>query len=63
MICPRGQLPRSERQLETLKRGEIRWSERDNGWEVFIPAIAFKNAGSSFFDGRPFRLVRATTAE
>lgn len=63
MVCPRGQLPRSERQLETLKRGEIRWSERDNGWEVFIPAVAFKNAGSSFFDGRPFRLVLPDLAD
>ncbi|TYC91556.1 hypothetical protein FMM79_04600 [Novosphingobium sp. BW1] len=57
MVCPRDRLPRSERQLEALKRGEIRWSERDHGWEVVIPANAFKNAGSSFFDGRPFRLV------
>ncbi len=57
LVCPRDQLPRSERQLEALKRGEIRWSERDHGWEVVIPANAFKNSGSSFFDGRPFRLV------
>lgn len=63
MVCPRCQLPRSERQLETMKRGEIRWSERDHGWEVFIPAIAFKNAGSSFFDGRPFRLVLPDLAD
>ncbi len=57
MVCPRNQLPRSERQLEKLKRGEIRWSERHHGWEVLIPAIAFKNADSSFFSGRPFRLI------
>lgn len=57
MVCPRGHLPRSERQLEALKRGEIRWSERDHGWEVFVPAVAFKNAHSSFFAGKPFRLV------
>lgn len=57
MVCPRGHLPRSERQLEALKRGEIRWSERDEGWEVFVPAVAFKNAHSSFFAGKPFRLV------
>lgn len=57
MICPRGQFPRSERQLEDLKRGEIRWSDRDNGWEVLIPSIAFKNANSSYFGSKPFRLV------
>jgi len=38
-------------------RGELRWSERDNAWEVFIPAVAFKNAHSSFFSGQPFRLA------
>ena len=26
-------------------------------WEVLIPAVAFKNAESSFFGGRPFRLA------
>ena len=57
LVCPRGHLPRSERQLETSKRGEIRWSERDQGWEVFVPAVAFKNAHSSFFAGKPFRLI------
>lgn len=57
MVCPRNQSPRSERQLEKLKRGEIRWSDRQHGWEVFIPAVAFKNADSSFFAGRPFRLI------
>lgn len=40
-----------------LKRGELRWSERDHGWEVFIPSVAFKNANSSFFGSKPFRLV------
>lgn len=57
MLCARGQNPRTERQLETMRRGELRWSDRANGWEVLIPAVAFKNAGSSFFSGRPFRLV------
>lgn len=57
MLCPRGQMPRSERVLEKLKRGEIRWSDRDGGWEVLIPAVAFKNANSSFFGDKPFRLV------
>lgn len=57
MICPKGQRPRSERQLELNKRGELRWSERDGGWEVMIPSAAFKNATSSFFGGKAFRLV------
>ena len=57
LVCPRGQLPRSERRLVELKRGELRWSERDRGWEVFIPSVAFKNATSSFFGNKPFRLI------
>jgi len=32
-------------------------TDRDNGWEVLIPAAAFKNAHSSFFGDKPFRLV------
>ncbi|WP_255567861.1 hypothetical protein [Brevundimonas sp. PAMC22021] len=47
----------SERELERIKAGELRWSERDNGWEVFIPCAAFKNANSAYFSRRPFRLV------
>jgi hypothetical protein len=57
LVCPRGAAPRSERQLTDLARGELRWSDRDHGWEVFVPARAFKNARSTFFGGRPFRLV------
>lgn len=38
-------------------RGELRWNERERGWEVFIPYNAFKNSGSSFFGQKPFRLV------
>jgi hypothetical protein len=53
----RGGPPTPERQLETEKRGELRWSDRDSGWEVLIPASAFKNYGSSYFGKRPFRLV------
>ncbi len=53
----RGQAPATERQLEDAKRGELRWSEREQGWEVFIPACAFKNATSSYFGSKPFRLV------
>lgn len=57
LCCPKGRSPTSERQLELRRRGELRWSDRDRGWEVLIPASAFKNAHSSFFDGKPFRLV------
>jgi hypothetical protein len=57
LVCPKGQAPRSERRLEDLRRGELRWSDRDAGWEVLIPAVAFKNADSSFFGDKPFRLV------
>ena len=57
LLKRRGHAPSSERQLADQKCGEIRWSDRDNGWEVFIPSVAFKNAHSSFFSGKPFRLV------
>lgn len=62
MLCPPGQPLRTERQLEAVKRGEIRWSE-PAGWEVLIPAVAFKNSGSLFFSGRPFRLVLPDLAD
>lgn len=57
LVCPRGRAPTSERQLELHKRGELRWNEKECGWEVLIPASAFKNANSSFFGSKPFRLV------
>lgn len=57
LCCPRGSHPTSERQLELRKRGELRWSAKDAGWEVLIPASAFKNANSSFFGSKPFRLI------
>lgn len=57
LVSPRGQAPTSERQLEMQKRGELRWSDRDQGWEVLIPSCAFKNAHSSFFGSKPFRLI------
>jgi hypothetical protein len=56
-VCPRGHLPTSERRLEDLKCGELRWSDREGGWEVLIPSVAFKNSGSSFFGQKPFRLI------
>ena len=57
LVCPRGRMPTSERHLEDKKRGELRWSDRDQGWEVLIPSVAFKNSSSSFFGSKPFRLV------
>ncbi|WP_374275829.1 hypothetical protein [Brevundimonas sp.] len=53
----RGEPARTERELETLKRGELRWNAREGGWEVFIPCAAFKNADSAYFARRPFRLL------
>jgi len=32
LLCPRGEPSRSERALADLRRGELRWSDRDNGW-------------------------------
>ena len=57
MVCRRDAAPRTDRWLEEHRRGELRWSERDKGWEVYIPSAAFKNAHSSFFGNRPFRLL------
>lgn len=57
LLCRRHETPRTERELEALKRGELRWSMRDEGWEVFIPCAAFKNANSAYFSKRPFRLL------
>jgi hypothetical protein len=57
LVCPRTALPRTERQLEKLRRGELRWNVREEGWEVLIPSNAFKNSNSSFFGRQPFRLL------
>ena len=57
LICPRDRAPTTERALESRKCGELRWSERDQGWEVFVPCAAFKNASSAYFSKRPFRLL------
>lgn len=56
-VCRRGDRPSTERELSDSLCGELRWSERSQGWEVVIPAVAFKNAHSSFFGGKPFPLV------
>ncbi len=56
LVCVGGQQPRSETQLAALGQGEIVWGRRTKSWEVLIPSAAFKNAHSSFFAGRPFKL-------
>ncbi|MFC0104491.1 hypothetical protein [Sphingopyxis terrae] len=56
-FCVRGGRHTSEKQLERLKCGELRWNDLSGGWEVFIPAVAFKNASSSFFSRKPYRLL------
>ena len=57
LACRRDERPLTERQLIEGKRGELRWNDREQGWELFIPSVAFKNSSSSFFGSRPFRLV------
>lgn len=57
LLAKPGSLPTPERKLEDLKCGELRWSSRDQGWEILIPSVAFKNANSSFFGSKPFRLI------
>lgn len=56
-FCVRGGRHSTEKQLEMLKCGELRWNDLLGGWEVFIPAVAFKNASSSFFSRKPYRLL------
>ncbi|WP_308311329.1 hypothetical protein [Shinella sp. CPCC 101442] len=56
LICHRDAPPSTERRLAERRCGELRWNPREGKWEVFIPAIAFKNSGSSFFSSNPFRL-------
>ncbi len=58
-VCPRGHYPTSERRLEDMKCGELRWSDRDHGREVLILSVAFKNSGSSFFAQKPCKLILA----
>lgn len=57
LLCRRDALPTSERRLAERRCGELRWNFREGKWEVYIPAIAFKNSGSSFFGSNPFRLL------
>jgi hypothetical protein len=57
LLCQRGSSPKTDRQLEALRRGELRWNTKERGWEVVIPSNAFKNSNSSFFGRKPFRLL------
>ncbi len=63
MFCPRGSTPTPESQLANIKRGELRWNEMEDSWEVFVPLSAFKNGRSSFFNGRPYRLILPDVAD
>lgn len=56
-LCPRGQAPAVERILVDSRCGELSWNEREQGWQVFVPPAAFKNANSSFFGSKPYRLI------
>lgn len=56
-FCPVSERYTSEKRLEALQVGELRWDHEQSLWEVLIPASAFKNNNSSFFRGRPFRLA------
>ncbi len=56
-VCLPGRMPTPERHLEDMKCGELRWSAREQGWEILIPSVAFKNSTSSFFGQKPFRLI------
>jgi hypothetical protein len=56
-LCPRGQRPRTERELEEAGHGEIRWNQRKRGWEIFIPGTVFKNIGSNFFQHGSYQLL------
>lgn len=53
LLCEPRSERKSERELAELRRGELRWNRPACGWEVFIPAAAFKNPDSSFFKGQP----------
>lgn len=57
LLCQRGKRPKGERFLQRCRRGELRWSELDKGWEVYIPALSFKNWDLTFFRHGPFRVI------
>lgn len=53
---PRGAAHTPTTELVAQRCGELRWCDRRRAWLVFLPAAAFKNATSSFFNGRPFEM-------
>lgn len=57
LLRPRVSPATSDRELGIRRCGELRWSDREGDWEVFIPCVAFKNSGSAYFSKRPFRLL------
>jgi hypothetical protein len=57
LICPPGQKYRPASELEELRRGELRWNPDVMEWQVFIPALAFKNSRSTFFKEKPFHMA------
>jgi len=63
LICMPGHKPRETRELELLRRGELRWLPDPGIWQVFIPAIAIKNGHSAFFRGRPFTMALPNIAQ
>jgi len=57
LLCPKGQRPRSLQRLDQLERGELRWNRDLRKWVAIVPASAFKNRTSTFFQGRPWELA------
>jgi hypothetical protein len=54
-LCMPGHKKTGEFTLREMRCGEIRWSEIDSAWEVFVPSQAFKNWDSFFFKHHAFR--------
>jgi hypothetical protein len=63
LVCLPGHKPRETRELELLRRGELRWLPDSRTWHVFIPSIAIKNGHSAFFRGRPFEMTLPDLAQ
>jgi len=57
LVSPPGSKHRTARDLETVRRGELRWNAKQRTWDVFIPAVSMKNGSSSFFKWRPFEIT------
>ena len=56
LLCRPGKKYTEVRDLETIRRGELRWDRDKETWNIFAPAVAIKNGGSSFFRWRPFQM-------